>query len=602
MREPSGPYSWQRALLHAMRTRSVIVLHGNVRDLYCLSCPPHFYERNLDETLVRLLYPTFGAMRSYDAYAKGAELSLAEGDVLVSDTLSDFGAPGFNATIESALVRVGSELVNHDHRSTWYLPYAHNLLPFRQSYAQEEHLRLIAMQRAIERMNPESRLLLSYLSDTQVPLELTHGAHRVAFVKIPLPDFDERFAFWGRRIPERLARDLARLTDGMAITSLQALVALAVGGSGAARKPLHDITAREWERAVAQYKFGDARDYYRQISAEQLDHAEHFFVSEEGVHGQPEAIQKTISMLWVARTNVASLLRSGPSTAPRGVMFCCGPSGVGKTLLSQKTAKFVFGSEAAFIRIDMSEYQQEHSVAGLIGAPAGYVGYERGGVLTNAVLERPFSVIVIDEVEKAAPRVFDLFLQILSDGRLTDSRGQTVFFSEAIIVFTSNIGARPHEAAQLEEARQSGDADRVRAHFVKCVQAYFRYELGRPELLNRIGDNIVPFSFLEDAQVLVQTVTFYLELLRTRFDEEHREKQLRLDIDIGTVSAFLVREYGSKIREFGGRAVLNILASVVLPELARQLLALELDSHSGPVTLRAGVVTEGGVRKVGIHV
>jgi ATP-dependent Clp protease ATP-binding subunit ClpA len=596
-------FVWQKNLLHALQTRPIVILHGNVRDQYVFSSPPHHHEIGLDELLVRLASPLFGNIRRYDAYSKAANLSLAPADVLLTEPLEEFGAPGFTNTLEPTIARILAALENRSQPGFWLLKYAHNILPYRNAYSQEEGLRLIAFQRLIENIAPANRLILVYLSDTQVPLELSQNAHRVAFVKVPLPDFPERKALWTHRgLTAEMASDLAKFTDGMALTSLQTLAQTAADEAQRQRREMTALTQRDWERAVARYKFGEARDFYQQITPKQLAEAPRFFIEQEGIQGQNEPVRKAIQMLWLARTNVASLLRSGPSNAPRGVLFCCGPSGTGKTMLGKKLAKFVFGSEEAFLRVDMSELQHDHDVSKLIGAPPGYVGYEHGGVLTNAILERPFQVVLFDEIEKGHPRIFDLFLQMLSDGRLTDSHSQTVYFSEAIILFTSNIGTRASEIAQLEEARQSGDPERVRAHFVRCVRNFFRYEISRPELLNRIGNNIVPFNFLEQEEVLSGAVRFYLTSMEARFNQEYAERNMCMRVDTDAVSAYLAREYGPSIREFGGRAVLNTLEEVVLPAVARRLLELEENPPKSMVTLRVNVTQQGPTKKVAVHV
>ncbi len=522
--------------------------------------------------------------------------------VFVVDPLEEFGAPGFNVTTDATIARVLADTESASQRRVWLIKYAHNLLPYRGSYPQEEALRLVAFQRMIENIAPNNRLILCYLSDTQIPLELSQNSHRVGFLKVPLPDFPERTAFWSRRVDPRLVEDLTKLTDGIALSSVQTLSQLATEQAKTPAGDTRELTLRDWERVIAHYKFGEVRDHYTQITVDQLNGAMRFFTEQEGIQGQDEAVKKVVRMLWVARTNVASLLRTSQSNAPRGVLFCCGPSGTGKTLLGKKLAKFVFGSETAFHRIDMSEYQQDHTVSKLIGAPPGYVGYEMGGLLTNAVLERPFSVVLFDEIEKAHPRVFDLFLQILSDGRLTDSRGQTVFFSEAIIVFTSNIGTRSSEIGQLQEAQNAGDPARIREHFVQCVRNFFRYEISRPELLNRIGTNIVPFNFLDRNEVLAATIRFYLGALQDRFNQEHEERSLRLRIDLDEVANFLAQTHGAVIREFGGRAVLNTLDDVVLPELAKTLLMLEMSPRPGTTMVHISVGLDRGRQKVRVHV
>jgi ATP-dependent Clp protease ATP-binding subunit ClpB len=178
-----------------------------------------------------------------------------------------------------------------------------------------------------------------------------------------------------------------------------------------------------------------------------------------------------------------------------------GPTGVGKTELSKALAELLFGDEDALIRLDMSEFKEEHSVAKLIGAPPGYVGYEEGGKLTEAVRRKPYSVILLDEVEKAHPRVFDLFLQVLDDGRLTDSHGRTVDFRNTVIIMTSNIGSQ-----YLLSIPVDGDEERVQKEFEKAkekVLEELRYHF-RPEFLNRIDEIIVfkPLTMKELFQII----------------------------------------------------------------------------------------------------
>jgi hypothetical protein len=596
-------FVWQRNALHTVKTRDVIILYGNIRDVYIYrSAPLIQHEVLFDELIVRLLAPVRGAIRRYDPFAKAAELALGEGNVFTADPIEEFGAPGFNVTTEPAIARIMSDMTSTARCRVWLLKQMHNLLPYRSSYSQEDCLRLAAFQNMIERIAPGNKLLLCYLSDTQVPVELAQQSHRVAFIKVPLPDFEERAAFWGQLVTSDSSAELAKLTDGLALSALRRLTELAQSRPQNNGVDIRSLTLREWERVIKLYKFGENHDYYQQITPRQLDQAFDTFTKQEGVQGQDYAVEKTVAMLWKARTNVSNLLRTGSSSTPRGWLFFCGPSGTGKTMLGKKIAKFVFGSEEAFTRIDMSEYQQDFTVSKLIGAPPGYVGHESGGLLTNALIERPFSVILFDEIEKAHPRVFDLFLQILSDGRLTDSRGQTVFFSESIIIFTSNIGTRAGESAQLAEARQSGESQRVREHFIRCVRNFFRYEISRPELLNRIGNNIVPFDYLDREDVLTRAVLFYLDLLQGSFAQEHGGRRLALSVDREAVARWIVREHGSAIKEFGGRAVLNTLDDVLLSQLAQQLLRFEMNPPTGDAKLRVTVAADDGHQKIRVHV
>jgi len=592
-------FPWQQNVRHKAQTHPILILTGNTKDLYCLRARGAVLTVSLDEFVTRLFCPPFQSLRRFDAYNKVSDLTIEAGSLFSTKAVEEFGTPGFIDTTNAILARSFSELESSPQARMWLMQYAHNLLPFRSSYSAEEGIRLIAFQRLAERMAPENRLILVYLSDTQIPLELSQNAHRVAILKIPTPEFDERSAFWSSAVPA-LADPLAKLTDGMAVTTMQGVLRLARRDAAGRSADLASMTVRDWERLISHFKFGTREDHYQRITPTQLDGAKAFFVEGEGVQGQDHAVGKTIRMLWMARTNLASLLHSGGSAAPRGCLFFCGASGTGKTMLAKKLAKFVYGSEDAFLRIDMSEYQQDFTVSKLIGAPPGYVGFEMGGVLTSAVAERPFQVILFDEIEKAHPRVFDLFLQLLSDGRLTDNRGQTVYFSQSIIIFTSNLGTRASEITLLREAQASGQPERVRAHFVRCVRDFFRLEISRPELLNRIGNNIVPFEFLDKKDVLLSTVRHYLQSLQRRFKEEYDHRNIRMQLS-DDLADFLVETQADAIREFGGRGVMNTLAEYVLPELAREVLGLQMKSPDGlpsAVTITLGVEDHEGHRKV----
>jgi ATP-dependent Clp protease ATP-binding subunit ClpB len=189
-----------------------------------------------------------------------------------------------------------------------------------------------------------------------------------------------------------------------------------------------------------------------------------------------------------AVSNAVRRARSGlqPEDRPIGTFIFMGPTGVGKTELAKSLAEFMFDSRDAMVRLDMSEYMEKHSVARLIGAPPGYVGYDEGGYLTEAVRRRPYSVILFDEIEKAHPDVFNILLQALDDGRMTDGHGRTVDFRNTIIIMTSNIGSRI-----LLEAGKSGFSEEVEQAVQQALKAAFR-----PEFLNRI-DEIITFHALE---------------------------------------------------------------------------------------------------------
>ncbi|MFI7545635.1 ATP-dependent chaperone ClpB [Actinoplanes sp. NPDC049599] len=267
------------------------------------------------------------------------------------------------------------------------------------------------------------------------------------------------------------------------------------------------------------------------------------------VVGQTEAVAAVSGAVRRARAGVADPDR------PTGSFLFLGPTGVGKTELAKALAGFLFDDERAMVRIDMSEYGEKHSVARLLGAPPGYVGYEEGGQLTEAVRRRPYSVVLLDEVEKAHPDVFDVLLQVLDDGRLTDGQGRTVDFRNAILVLTSNLGSSIiSDFTMGEEERREEVMATVRAHF-------------KPEFLNRL-DDIVVFQALT-AQDLAAIVDIQLGRLR------HRLADRRLALEVGEAAVLWLGERGYD-PIYGARPLRRLVQSSIGDSLARALLAGEI--------------------------
>lgn len=285
--------------------------------------------------------------------------------------------------------------------------------------------------------------------------------------------------------------------------------------------------------------------------AEKLVHLEE--ILKKRVVGQNEAIEKIARAIRRNRAGLSSEDR------PIGSFLFLGPTGVGKTETARALAEFLFNDENAMVRIDMSEYQEPHSVARLIGAPPGYVGFEEGGQLTEAVRRKPYSVVLFDEIEKAHPQVFNLFLQILDDGRLTDSKGFTVDFRNTIIIMTSNIGS------QIIRQYAGRDQQKLQKEVWELLNSQFQ-----PEFLNRL-DAVVFFNPLTE-KVMENIASLQLE----RAARVLAKQGIELVLDNGDVIAYFAKKGFDPV--FGARPLRRLIEQEILDEAALRIIEGKLKS------------------------
>ncbi|MCE0537673.1 AAA family ATPase [Kineosporia rhizophila] len=396
-------------------------------------------------------------------------------------------------------------------------------------------------------------------------------------IRVPTPTYENRYAAAlamltpGDPEPGKAARaagELAEVTHGMNIGEV-----LACGRVARDRQ----LPPERFAEAARLMRVGITEDpWSAQSLRKKLEEAEEYLNAR--VLGQERAVAKTLDVLYRSAVGLNGAHVSSSPNRPRGVLFLSGPTGVGKTELAKGIANLVLGSSAEPLRFDMSEFRADEAHQRLIGAPPGYVGYDAGGELTNAVRSNPVCVLLFDEVEKAHPRIFDLFLQILEDGRLTDSRGATVYFTECFLIFTSNLGVRPGGAETepgpagppktVRDLVHSGmDPRQVEELLRGAYEKFFNEDIGRPELRNRLGENYVALSYIDEATVR-KIVDKGLAAVTARLKAVHGTTLVvGPDVRESLIEASLSK------KDDGGRGVNNVLEAALVNPLARHLFA-----------------------------
>jgi ATP-dependent Clp protease ATP-binding subunit ClpB len=419
------------------------------------------------------------------------------------------------------------------------------------------------------------------------------GNERVRQQSIPKPDLSMRLRYANysydrfeghESVSEdrrnELLKIFAKSTEGMTLTAMENIATMA----GDLKKDFTKLS-----EAVTAFKLGvtEESQWTSPAFKESIATAREIFGAR--VVGQEPAVEKTIDILIRSAMGLSGVHTSDEtSPKPQGVLFLAGPTGTGKTQLAKEITKLLFGSDDAYIRFDMSEFSQEHSESRLIGAPPGYVGYDAGGELTRAIRERPASVVLFDEIEKAHGRILDKFLQILDDGRLTDNRGNTVYFSEALIIFTSNLGIYDEknlghglvERTQIFSFEEIDEGkityDDIEKRVREEIGKYFKFKLNRPEILNRIGDNIVVFNFISKS-VAEKIFDGMLTLGMKNASKKHRITLEITDKAKENLQAFITT---ASARENGGRGIANQIEACFINPLSRALFWTEFKEGS----------------------
>lgn len=458
-----------------------------------------------------------------------------------------------------------SIIKNNSNKTAFVLDYSDYLFGNANSLSEKERNYLAILGKALEASQSYNLLDSEFASvgniviivaknNAMIPPAFYLNNSMVSSVNVPLPGHREREHFIETNMAclnisqnimsdKNIEDDLIDALDGFTLKEIAQMMKLS-------RQMPEKLS---FEKLINLFKYGEKVSPWEELSKDKITRIEDEL--RKRVKGQNVAISKVKEVIIRAYTGFSGLQHSSKQKKPKGTLFFVGPTGVGKTELAKSLAEFIFGDENACIRFDMSEYNHEHSDQRLVGAPPGYVGYEAGGQLTNAVKEKPFCVLLFDEIEKAHGRILDKFLQILEDGRLTDGKGETVYFSETIIIFTSNIGA--------SEVNADLNPEEVKKLFVEKVQDHFITKLGRPELLNRIGNNIVAFNFIDDPKVFTDIAKLKFKTIEEVVTERYGAKIVFEQED--DIFMAIGKKAG---KQNGGRGLLNVMESLIINPLS----------------------------------
>lgn len=586
---------WLRDLLRFLPLKSQFVLSGNVKDLQTREVSPGLIAAAplIDVLAAELRNASFIHVLAYDPIMG---IRLADPFIepaQAANVLESLGLPQSNANAGASLDLLAAALdcvVPSDGLPTAIIVDFASRLIVRTDYpSSAEHQlftrALVLTQSAKARpLGPDRQPLFNTVlwvvdKEGDLPDWLVINNPRLRHIPISKPDRAARRAVIpsllrslaggqeaSNAVLTQAEEDLVDETEGLLLTDLNAIVQL-----GRTER----VEVSRISDAVRRYKVGVTDDPWRKLEKERIRSASTFVT--QRVIGQDHAVTHMLDIVKRASTGISGTRRGG---RPRGVAFLAGPTGVGKTELAKTITELLFGDESAYIRFDMSEFSAEHADQRLIGAPPGYVGYDVGGELTNAIREKPFSVVLFDEIEKAHPRILDKFLQVLDDGVLTSGRGDRVYFSEALIIFTSNLGIYSLDAtgSRIPNVTAEQPFEEISRRVRQEIENHFKLVLNRPEILNRIGENIIVFDFIRP-EIAAKIFGHMVEGILSNVGETGNMVTITEDAKHHLRSICLAD------LSHGGRGIRNQLEAHLINPLARSL--FDQDSADGRYQIEA---------------
>ena len=577
---------WAREIVKFTGIKTQFMLWGNIYDMYPYPLDDQkFVLKNLHNYVADMIQH-FGDYTSILAYDRIDGFELIKGDVWggslppvcrLHATKKKF------VKIEDVITYIKNYLLNNQYPVALFFNYSSRYTQNPKNLTEEEEFpffsKMLKLTHQVkpclknDRSSPTPDLnsifwFVDKIND--LPAWLTLNNPTLKAIVIPMPDNEMReqvirqlvhsfpdFHLIEGKKREKLVSIFSDQTEKMFIKDLKAIVQFMLKDN---------IKFVNISDTIRSYKLGISENQWAKLPRKKILNGVN--ILKIRLKGQDHAIIKALDIVKRGHIGISGAQWAKFSDKPRGILFLAGPTGVGKTELAKAITELIFGSEQNYIRFDMSEFNHEHADQRLIGAPPGYVGYEVGGELTNAIKQNPFSVILFDEIEKAHPRILDKFLQILEDGRLTDGRGDTVYFSEALIIFTSNLGVYQEDkkiGERIPLISPTDNYEKVKSKILNKIENFFKFEIQRPEILNRLGKNIIVFDFIRES--VAQEI--FKKMMGNVLNMLLENKKIKITIPDKIYNQIL--DECIKDLTMGGRGIGNKLEEIFVNPLSRAL-------------------------------